>query len=71
MSAFSPVGTRSRVGSNELMGFDSLREASEDERPRVYDERDGDDHDPRGGLMRDVDLPRRRTSTNYMRCLGS
>jgi hypothetical protein len=29
-----------------------------DGRPRVYDERDRDDHDPRDGLMRDLDLPR-------------
>ena len=28
------------------------------ERPRVYDARDRDDHDPRDGLMRDLDLPR-------------
>jgi hypothetical protein len=28
-----------------------------DERPRVYD-RDRDDHDPRDGLMNDLDLPR-------------
>ena len=28
------------------------------ERPRVYDERDRDNHDPRDGLMRDLDLPR-------------
>ena len=26
--------------------------------PRVYDERDRDDHDPRNSLMRDLDLPR-------------
>ena len=26
--------------------------------PRVYDERDRDDHDPRDGLMHDLDLPR-------------
>ena len=30
-----------------------------DERARTYDDRDRDDHDPRDGLMRDVDLPRR------------
>lgn len=29
-----------------------------DERPRVYDERDRDEHDPRDGLMHDLDLPR-------------
>jgi hypothetical protein len=29
-----------------------------DGRPRVYDERDRDDHDPRDGLMHDLDLPR-------------
>jgi hypothetical protein len=29
-----------------------------DERPRVYDERDRDDHDPRDALMHDLDLPR-------------
>jgi hypothetical protein len=29
-----------------------------DRRPRVYDERDRDDHDPRDGLMHDLDLPR-------------
>jgi hypothetical protein len=31
----------------------------DDERPRVYDGRDGDDRDPRDGLMHDLDLPRR------------
>ena len=30
----------------------------DDERARVYDGRDRDDHDPRDGLMFDVDLPR-------------
>jgi hypothetical protein len=30
----------------------------DDGRPRVYDERDRDDHDPRDGPMRDLDLPR-------------
>jgi hypothetical protein len=30
-----------------------------DESPRVYDPRDRDDHDPRDGLMRSLDLPRR------------
>lgn len=30
----------------------------DDGRPRVYDERDRDDHDPRDGLMHDLDLPR-------------
>ena len=30
----------------------------DDDRPRVYDERDRDDHDPRDGLMHDLDLPR-------------
>jgi hypothetical protein len=29
-----------------------------DERPRVYDERHQHDHDPRDGLLRDLDLPR-------------
>jgi hypothetical protein len=29
-----------------------------DERPRVYDDRHRDDHDPRDALMRDLDLPR-------------
>ena len=29
-----------------------------DERPRVYDDRDRDDCDPRDGLMHDLDLPR-------------
>jgi hypothetical protein len=29
-----------------------------DEWPPVYDPRDRDDHDPREGLMRDLDLPR-------------
>jgi hypothetical protein len=29
-----------------------------DERPRVYDPRDRDEHDPRDVLMRDLDLPR-------------
>jgi hypothetical protein len=29
-----------------------------DEWPRVYDTRDRDEHDPRDGLMRDLDLPR-------------
>jgi hypothetical protein len=28
-----------------------------DERPRVYDERDGDNQDPRDGLMHDLDVP--------------
>ena len=32
--------------------------ARDDERPRVYEGRDGDDRDPRGGLMHDLDLPR-------------
>lgn len=30
----------------------------DDGRRRVYEERDRDDHDPRDGLMRDLDLPR-------------
>jgi hypothetical protein len=29
-----------------------------DERPRVYDERDRDNQDPRDGLMHDLDVPR-------------
>lgn len=29
-----------------------------DERPRVYDDRDGDDHDSHDSLMHDLDLPR-------------
>lgn len=29
-----------------------------DERPRVYDNRDPDDHDPRDSLTHDLDLPR-------------
>jgi hypothetical protein len=29
-----------------------------DGRPRVYSERDRDDHDPRDSLMHDLDLPR-------------
>ena len=29
-----------------------------DDWPRVYDPRDRDEHDPRDGLMRDLDLPR-------------
>jgi hypothetical protein len=29
-----------------------------DERPRVYWERDRDDHDPRDSLLHDLDLPR-------------
>jgi hypothetical protein len=33
-------------------------ERAGDERPRVYDERDRDDHDPRDALMHDLDLPR-------------
>jgi hypothetical protein len=33
------------------------RDGREDDRARVYDERDRDD-DPREGLMRDLDLPR-------------
>ena len=37
--------------------WDGARER-EDGRPRVYDERERSDHDPRGGLMRDLDLPR-------------
>ena len=28
-----------------------------DERPRVYEERERDDHDPRDSLMHDLDLP--------------
>jgi hypothetical protein len=32
--------------------------ARDDEQQRVYDDRDRDDHDPRDGLMRDLDLPR-------------
>jgi hypothetical protein len=34
------------------------RDGREDGRERVYDERDRDSHDPRDGLMRDLDLPR-------------
>ena len=34
------------------------REGREDGRERVYDEREQGDHDPREGLMRDLDLPR-------------
>ena len=30
----------------------------DDERPRVYEGRDGDDRDPRDSLMHDLDLPR-------------
>ncbi len=37
--------------------WDDLRE-HDDGRARVYDERDRADHDPRDGLMRDLDLPR-------------
>jgi len=37
--------------------WDDLRE-HDDVRARVYDERDRDDHDPRDGLMHDLDLPR-------------
>jgi hypothetical protein len=37
--------------------WDELRER-DDGRARVYDERDRDDHDPRDGLMHDLDLPR-------------
>jgi hypothetical protein len=29
----------------------------DDERPRLYDERDRDDHDPRDALLHDLDLP--------------
>ena len=29
-----------------------------DQRPRVYDGRDRDDHDPRDALRHDLDLPR-------------
>ena len=29
-----------------------------DDRPRVYDERDRDDYDPRDALLHDLDLPR-------------
>ena len=29
-----------------------------DDRPRVYSERDRDDHDPRDSLIHDLDLPR-------------
>ena len=36
---------------------DDLRE-HDDGRARVYDERDRADHDPRDGLMHDLDLPR-------------
>ena len=35
-----------------------------DELPCVYDPRDRDEHDPRDGLMRDLDLPR-RASLDY------
>ena len=34
------------------------RDGRDDGRERVYDERDRDDHDPRDGLMHDLDLPR-------------
>jgi hypothetical protein len=37
--------------------WDDPRER-DDGRARVYDERDRDDHDPRDGLMLDLDLPR-------------
>lgn len=37
--------------------WDDLRE-HDDGRARVYDERDRADHDPRDGLMHDLDLPR-------------
>ena len=37
--------------------WDDARER-DDGRSRVYDERDRADHDPRDGLMRDLDLPR-------------
>ena len=37
--------------------WDDARER-DDGRARVYDERDRADHDPRDGLMRDLDLPR-------------
>ena len=37
--------------------WDDLRER-DDGRARVYDERDRDAHDPRDGLMHDLDLPR-------------
>jgi hypothetical protein len=30
----------------------------DDDRPRVYDQRDRDDPDPREALMQDLDLPR-------------
>ena len=36
--------------------WDDARER-DDARARVYDERDRNDHDPRDGLMRDLDLP--------------
>ena len=37
--------------------WDDRRER-DDGRARVYDERDRTDHDPRDGLMHDLDLPR-------------
>ena len=37
--------------------WDNPRER-DDGRARVYDERDRTDHDPRDGLMHDLDLPR-------------
>ena len=37
--------------------WDDARER-DDGRARVYDERDPADHDPRDGLMCDLDLPR-------------
>jgi hypothetical protein len=37
---------------------ESGERAPDDEWPRVYDGRDGDDRDPRDGLMHDLDLPR-------------
>jgi hypothetical protein len=38
--------------------WDNPRER-DDGRPRVYAERERDDHDPRDSLMHDLDLPRR------------
>jgi len=34
------------------------RDGRDHGRERVYDDRDRDDHDPRDGLSRDLDLPR-------------